>query len=68
MTLEHRLGVSRGRTPWRHIALLTLVAMVALGAPVGAQTPRDRFVFALSGGPDTLDPHGTAATLAFQVN
>ncbi|MDR7419995.1 MAG: ABC transporter substrate-binding protein [Armatimonadota bacterium] len=66
-----------GRTPrglvtsawkWR-AGLLLMVAVLALGGlPAGAQTPRDRFTFALSGGPDTLDPQTTAATLAFQVN
>lgn len=52
----------------RSAALLLVTAMLAMGAPAGAQSARDRFVFALSGGPDTLDPQGTAATLAFQVN
>jgi peptide/nickel transport system substrate-binding protein len=44
---------------------------VVAGAPgtaVRAQSSRDRLVFALSGGPDTLDPQTTSATLAFQVN
>jgi len=54
---------------WLQLAVLSLLAaVIAVGAPAGAQTPRDRFVFALSGGPDTLDPQATAATLAFQVN
>jgi peptide/nickel transport system substrate-binding protein len=48
--------------------LLLTIALAVAGAPVSAQTPRDRFVFALSGGPDTLDPQVTSATLAFQVN
>ncbi len=63
----------KGRPPraLTHLLLfLVLAALVATvpGAPAGAQSPRDRFVFALSGGPDTLDPQATAATLAFQVN
>lgn len=54
---------------WRlGIVLLLITAVAAVGAPAGAQSARDRFVFALSGGPDTLDPQTTAATLAFQVN
>jgi len=53
---------------WRSAALLLVTAMLAMGAPAGAQSARDRFVFALSGGPDTLDPQTTAATLSFQVN
>jgi peptide/nickel transport system substrate-binding protein len=54
---------------WRWItAVLVVASLLAAGAPAGAQPARERFVFALSGGPDTLDPHGTAATLAFQVN
>lgn len=52
----------------RSLIVLLIAALMAVAAPVGAQSPRDRFAFALSGGPDTLDPHGTAATLAFQVN
>jgi len=61
----------QGFTPptWRRsVTLLLVAALLAAGAPAGAQSPRDRFVFALSGGPDTLDPQATAATLAFQVN
>ncbi|MGH2403890.1 MAG: ABC transporter substrate-binding protein [bacterium] len=53
---------------WRGAVLIVMTAVVATGVPAGAQSARDRFVFALAGGPDTLDPHGTAATLAFQVN
>ncbi len=55
--------------PWigRAVVLLLIGALTAAGTPAGAQAPRDRFVFALSGSPDTLDPHGTAATLAFMV-
>ena len=48
-------------------ALLLLLVLAALGPPAGAQSPAG-LVFALSGGPDTLDPQKTAATLAFQVN
>lgn len=56
-------------TRWLQLAVLAvLAALMTVGAPAGAQAPRDRFVFALSGGPDTLDPQATAATLAFQVN
>jgi peptide/nickel transport system substrate-binding protein len=44
------------------------LALGIAGAPAIAQIPRDRLVFALSGGPDTLDPQTTSATLAFQVN
>jgi peptide/nickel transport system substrate-binding protein len=47
---------------------LLVIALAAAGMPAAAQAPRDRFVFALSGGPDTLDPQLTSATLAFQVN
>jgi peptide/nickel transport system substrate-binding protein len=55
--------------PLAGAVLLVLVAALAVaGGPAAAQAPRDRFVFALSGGPDTLDPQATAATLAFQVN
>ncbi|MDR7518319.1 MAG: ABC transporter substrate-binding protein [Armatimonadota bacterium] len=65
-----------GRTPrtptasrwlWKATVLVLVGALAAAGPPAGAQAPRDRFVFALSGGPDTLDPHGTAATLSFMV-
>ncbi|MDR7482472.1 MAG: ABC transporter substrate-binding protein [Armatimonadota bacterium] len=62
-----------GRTPARRslgpiLVVAVVAAALAGGPPVGAQAPRDRFVFALSGGPDTLDPQATAATLSFQVN
>lgn len=57
------------RTVFRIMAGLVLLAALATGgARAEAQTPRDRFTFALSGGPDTLDPHLTSATLSFQVN
>ncbi|MGQ0568489.1 MAG: ABC transporter substrate-binding protein [Armatimonadota bacterium] len=56
------------RWAWRAALLALVGALVATGGPVTAQSPRDRFVFALSGGPDTLDPQATSATLAFQVN
>jgi peptide/nickel transport system substrate-binding protein len=50
------------------MAMIVVASMLAWGGtPAGAQTSRDRLMFALSGGPDTLDPHGTAATLAFMV-
>ncbi len=67
MKRPHRLRVLPGRRLWRALVLIAIAAVVAAGVPAGAQAPRDRFVFALSGGPDTLDPHGTAATLAFMV-
>lgn len=50
------------------VLAVAVAAALAGGAPAGAQAPRDRFVFALAGGPDTLDPQATAATLSFQVN
>jgi peptide/nickel transport system substrate-binding protein len=53
---------------WRAVLLVLVAALAFAGLPAAAQTPRDRFVFALSGGPDTLDPQVTSATLAFQVN
>ncbi len=52
---------------WRAVVLVVIAAVIATGVPAGAQSPRDRLVFALSGSPDTLDPHGTAATLAFMA-
>jgi peptide/nickel transport system substrate-binding protein len=55
------------RWAWKLVVLALVAALAAAGAPVSAQSPRDRFVLALSGGPDTLDPHGTAATLGFMV-
>ncbi len=51
----------------RLAVLVLAAALAAAGAPASAQPPRDRLTFALSGGPDTLDPHGTAATLSFMV-
>ncbi len=57
------------RVPLRLLGgLFLLAALVTTGAPAVAQTPGDRLAFALSGGPDTLDPQLTAATLSFQVN
>lgn len=69
MTHAHPVRQAR-RHRWWSVALALVLAagVLAAGAPARAQSSRDRFVFALSGGPDTLDPHGTAATLAFQVN
>lgn len=52
---------------WRTLLVWLAIALASSVVPAGAQAPRDRFAFALSGGPDTLDPHGTAATLAFMV-
>lgn len=66
--MNHRERQGFTRPTWRRsVTLLLVAALLAVGAPAGAQSPRDRFAFALSGGPDTLDPHGTAATLAFMV-
>lgn len=50
----------------RLILLLLVVCVVAL-APRVAEGRGGRLTFAISGGPDTLDPQRTAATLAFQV-
>jgi peptide/nickel transport system substrate-binding protein len=50
----------------RPIAFLLAACVVAL-APFPVESRGGRLVFALSGGPDTLDPQRTAATLAFQV-
>lgn len=61
-------GLDRSPWQWRAVLMVLVVILASSGMPAKAQTPRDRLVFALSGGPDTLDPHGTAATLAFQVN
>lgn len=63
--IRHRLAAPAGL---RTAALLVVGVLLATGVPAGAQSARDRLVFALSGGPDTLDPQATAATLAFQVN
>jgi peptide/nickel transport system substrate-binding protein len=67
--------MSAFRAPLRFLGLLILLGglATATGTPATAQTPpaltpRDRFTFALSGGPDTLDPQLTSATLSFQVN
>jgi peptide/nickel transport system substrate-binding protein len=62
------MPVVRGATVRRAAVLLLAAVLAAAGTPASAQAPRDRLVFALSGGPDTLDPHATAATLSFQVN
>ncbi|MBM3450218.1 MAG: hypothetical protein FJX78_04435 [Armatimonadetes bacterium] len=62
------------RTPlWgRRLGTAALaLALLAAGAPTGAPAapaPADRFVFALQGGPDTLDPQMTVATPSFQAN
>jgi peptide/nickel transport system substrate-binding protein len=51
----------------RHrIALFALVALLVLGGVLGA-APQNVLKFALSGNPDTLDPHKTAGTLTFQT-
>ena len=49
--------------------VVCLLAAVVLGAlvPFPAESRGGILSFALSGGPDTLDPQRTAATLAFQV-
>ncbi|MGQ0549602.1 MAG: hypothetical protein ACT4PY_08055, partial [Armatimonadota bacterium] len=67
MTRPNRVCARPAWLTWRGVVLTVIAAVVATGAPAGAQSPRDRLAFALSGGPDTLDPHGTAATLAFMV-
>ena len=51
----------------RLIASLLAVAAAAALATTPAEGRGGRLVFAISGGPDTLDPQQTAATLAFQV-
>ncbi len=69
MNRVHSDGMSFWRRAWRSILLILCAAVVATAwMPVAAQSTGDRLVFALSGGPDTLDPQATAATLAFQVN
>jgi peptide/nickel transport system substrate-binding protein len=51
----------------RHrITLFVLAALFALGGALGA-APQKVLKFALSGNPDTLDPHKTAGTLTFQT-
>jgi peptide/nickel transport system substrate-binding protein len=51
----------------RHrIALFVLAALLVLGGALGA-APQKVLKFALSGNPDTLDPHKTAGTLTFQT-
>lgn len=68
MKQPERYGSMSRRRWWSVAVAIALAAgVLTAGAPVGAQLPRDRLAFALSGGPDTLDPHGTAATLAFMV-
>ena len=51
----------------RLVALLLAAACAAALAPLPAESRGGRLAFAISGGPDTLDPQRTAATLAFQV-
>jgi len=54
----------------RLIAILTVaLALALLGGVVGASPQQEVKVlnFALSGNPDTLDPHKTAGTLTFQT-
>ena len=51
---------------------LSLVSLFALGGGEAAAEPderdaREHLDFALSGNPDTLDPHATSGTLTFQV-
>ena len=49
--------------------LVVLAALLALGGALGATGQQEAKVlnFALSGNPDTLDPHKTAGTLTFQT-
>jgi peptide/nickel transport system substrate-binding protein len=51
------------------IILTTLLALALLGGTLGANGQQEARVlqFALSGNPDTLDPHKTAGTLTFQT-
>jgi peptide/nickel transport system substrate-binding protein len=51
------------------ILLVILAALLALGGALGATGQKEAKVlnFALSGNPDTLDPHKTAGTLTFQT-
>jgi peptide/nickel transport system substrate-binding protein len=53
----------RGRLAAALLAAACLAALV----PFPAESRGGRLAFALRGGPDTLDPQRTAATLAFQV-
>lgn len=61
------------RTLWFVITGIAVVAVAATAALIwfvdGSDTPSEAtvFQFALSGGPDSLDPHATAGTLTFQV-
>jgi peptide/nickel transport system substrate-binding protein len=48
------------------ILLVVLAALLVLGGALGA-APQKVLKFALSGNPDTLDPHKTAGTLTFQT-
>ncbi len=51
----------------RLLALLLAAACAAGLSPQPAESLGGRLTFAISGGPDTLDPQRTSATLAFQV-
>ncbi|HLN13071.1 MAG TPA: ABC transporter substrate-binding protein [bacterium] len=51
----------------RLAAVLLIVSSLALAAPLHAAGRGGMLMFALSGGPDTLDPQRTSATLSFQV-
>lgn len=47
--------------------MLLVVAMGAMATGLAEEEEADVLQFALSGSPDTLDPHATAGTLTFQV-
>lgn len=49
------------------LVLMTLVAAGAFATGFAEETEENVLRFALSGSPDTLDPHATAGTLTFQV-
>ena len=51
----------------RAVLLVTLFAISAASAWAGGQGDTAGFNFAISGNPDTLDPHATSGTLTFQT-
>ena len=68
-------ATSARASPWeaprrdgtRLLAVLLIASSLALAAPPHAAGRGGMLLFALSGGPDTLDPQRTSATLSFQV-